>query len=370
MFVIKQPQRKLRVLSLLLAIDENVASYNQFSRRLHEKHDITICTYFEPKLTPPKSITVLEGNGTVKQFLGNLKAAFQEKEFDVIHVHNPHTALMLLIACPFVRKIRVPKVYTVHNSYQNFRVRNKLMLIPTFGFFDRIVFCGEECAASYPRILKWLVHGKATVVQNGVDLERVRSVVDDRGEDFNDAPENSFSIISVGRLIEMKNPLTALRAFKEFNDEGATLCFLGEGPLRRKLASEIQKFDLGDCVHLMGLVPRDEVYKSLARADLFVSTSEGEGLPVAVLEAMSCKCPLILSDIPPHREIARGVDFIPLVSPNDVSGFAQEIHNFRIMPYARRAFIGRRCRDLVEKRFGLRKMLEGYEIVYRGTLRK
>lgn len=47
----------------------------------------------------------------------------------------------------------------------------------------------------------------------------------------------------------------------------------------------------------------DNVVPWLQASDLFVSASASEGMPLAVLEALSCGLPALLSDIPPHREI-------------------------------------------------------------------
>jgi glycosyltransferase involved in cell wall biosynthesis len=79
---------------------------------------------------------------------------------------------------------------------------------------------------------------------------------------------------------------------------------------------------------------------------------------------MACRCPVILSDIPPHREIAEGVDFIPLIQPDDVAGFAREIRRFREMSPVERAGIGGKCRKLVEEQFSLEAMHTGYEVIY------
>ncbi len=79
---------------------------------------------------------------------------------------------------------------------------------------------------------------------------------------------------------------------------------------------------------------------------------------------MACRCPVLLSDIPPHREIAEGVDFIPLVQTEDVAGFAREIKKFREMTPSQRAAIGEKCRKLVEDRFSLPAMHAGYAEVY------
>jgi glycosyltransferase involved in cell wall biosynthesis len=168
----------------------------------------------------------------------------------------------------------------------------------------------------------------------------------------------------VGRLIEVKNPLVILKSFELSADASTRLIFVGEGNLREILHKEIIQCKFEEQVSLTGLVQREKVYEYLLNADLFISSSFIEGLPVAVLEAMACGCPALLSDIESHREIAAGVDFIPLIPPTDIKKFGDEIIRFRRMSPAERAEIGRKCRKLVEDRFSLTRMHKEYHKVY------
>jgi glycosyltransferase involved in cell wall biosynthesis len=140
---------------------------------------------------------------------------------------------------------------------------------------------------------------------------------------------------------------------------------VGAGELAPSITTRARERGLEDRVILTGLIPRDDVFVLCADADVFVSTSHGEGLPVAVLEAMAAGCPVILSDIPPHRELADGADFIPFVAPGDVDGFAAEIRRYHEMTANERRGIGRTCRGHMAARFTLPIMRAGTEAVYR-----
>jgi len=121
-------------------------------------------------------------------------------------------------------------------------------------------------------------------------------------------------------------------------------------------------------INIPGIIPRDDVFALLGDADLFVSASLGEGLPVAVLEAMACRCPVILSDIPPHGEIAYNAGFITLVDAKDAASFATQIERLMRMLPEERAAIGEQCRRLVEERFSMQGMQEGYLDIYEQLL--
>jgi glycosyltransferase involved in cell wall biosynthesis len=224
------------------------------------------------------------------------------------------------------------------------------MMLPVFLFFKEVIFCSNACRESFPALYRWLVRDKAHVVQNAVDLERIdRSLAKHQ----DGRKDTRFDLVSIGRIIKIKNPFAILKAFQQTDDQNSYLTYVGEGALRAPLAQAIEEMGLANKVKLTGLVSRDEVFQYAAQADLFVSTSYGEGLPVAVEEAMACGCPVILSDIPPHREIAEGVDFIPLIHADDVEGFAREIERFRAMSSVERQAIGQQCREIIERRFTL-----------------
>lgn len=292
-----------------------------------------------------------------------MRTALQAQRYDVIHVHTPHAGFLLMVTLllsGLYGRLQPKTVHTIQNSFQNFKLRNKLLFLPSFVTFQRLVFCSQASYKSFPAFMKWLGRGRIDVVQNAVDLARVEH----RLSQIEANRENGrFRIVTVG-LIAMKNPLTLFNAFQESADGQSQLTYLGEGKLRPQLEEQIDRHGFANHVTLTGMISRDEVFRHFGTADLFVSTSWGEGLPVAVLEAMACGCPVLLSDIAPHREIAERVNFIPLVAPGDAASFAHHIQTFRTMSPEKRKIIGQQCRKLVETRFSLSAMHKGYADVY------
>lgn len=357
---------RLSVLHVLLSIGETSAPYNEHCLALAHKRDIGVCTYFRPAVVPPATIAVSHGNGTPVGFIRALRRALSARAWDVIHVHAPQTALVLLATRPWLRRPgRLSSVYTVHNSFGNYKIRNRLLLIPILLAFRSIICCSGVAYQSLPRLFKWLAGSRLWVVQNGVDVDRVDRTL---GDTFEGADRDAFSVVSVGQLIERKDPQCVLSAFAAADDGRSQLTFIGAGDLRERLAADIRARNLADRVHLSGLIPRTSVYQELSRADMFVSASRGEGLPVAVLEAMVCRCPVVLSDIPPHREIANGSDVIPLVRPGDAEGFARELARYRALSPREKVEIGRRCREIAVSRFSLQTMHAGYDAIYNRML--
>jgi glycosyltransferase involved in cell wall biosynthesis len=354
--------RRLSVLHIILVLKPTNGQYNEHCLPLMDKRDITICTFFKSDITPPEAITLFDGDSTMMGFFRAARAALTKREYDIIHVHTPHAGVLLLVALfmfGMYKKLIPTTVHTVQNSYENFKFRNKLLFIPSFVFFRRLVFCSHASYESFPGFFKRLAGDRMHVVQNAVDLNRIDHITKTRPAVRND----QFTVATVG-LIKIKNPITVLDASYQDNDRNTKLIFLGEGSLRPLLTEKIERLGLQQQVQLMGMVARDKVFEYFALADLFVSASWGEGLPVAVMEAMACGRPVVLSDIPPHREIVEGIDFIPLIKPDDVAGFAQEIKKFREMSVSERTVIGQKCRKLIEERFSLPIMHAGYKEVY------
>jgi len=360
-------ERRLRILHLVIVLGETNGQYNEHCLPLMHERDLAICTFFRPQLEWPKEIAVFAGDDTLRGFFRALGAALDGKQYDVIHAHAPHTGALLtagLALHPRRWRLFRKLVYTVQDSYYDYKPRNKALMLPALATFRRVVFCGHAAYDSYPWSWKRLVGKRARVVQNAADLDRVDRAVGAAGP----VDDATFDVLSVGRLEKVKDPTTVLSAFRRAGDDRSTLTFVGAGSLEEQLESEIDSSHLGDRVALAGLVPRDDVFVRCAQADLFVSASLGEGLPVAVIEAMAAGCPVVLSDIPHHREVAEGADFVPFVRTGDIDGFAREIERFRNMSPEARKTIGLEGRELVSGRFGLRTMHAGYARVYREIL--
>ena len=363
--IVNKSKTQLKILHLLLVISETSMPYNEFALAMSDRQGITVCTYFPSGIKTPSQVFVIEGDGTFFGFFKALGSALKIKKHDIVHVHSPHLGVLFLIANMFYRQA-IHKVCTVHNSYHNFKVRNRLLFIPVFSFFNRTICCSKVSLASFPGFYKWLAGKRLVAIPNGVDINRI-----DRYVSSSDLREKrrEFVVVFLGRLINIKNPLVALDAFSKSNIPGKMI-FIGDGRLRVQLNEKINKSSLKEKVKLLGLIPRKDVFRYLGEASVLISTSKGEGLPVAVLEAMVSRRPVVLSDIPPHREIAEGIDFIPLVEPEDTDGFASEIRRFQTMTSFERVQIGKKCRALVEKSFSLTMMHQRYEEVYLQVLGK
>ena len=77
-----------------------------------------------------------------------LRSALQAERYDVVHVHAPASALLTLLTYLRLRRPLRNLMFTVHNSWQNFRPRNRLLLRVVLAFFPLVVVCGQ---AATPR---------------------------------------------------------------------------------------------------------------------------------------------------------------------------------------------------------------------------
>jgi glycosyltransferase involved in cell wall biosynthesis len=137
------------------------------------------------------------------------------------------------------------------------------------------------------------------VIGNALPIREIGAV---RPADEHEAGVQSGArlVLSVGRLAPEKNFDILLSALRRVLDDPRIVVVLcGEGPLRPTLERALTEQGIADRVRLPGYVP--DVWGWMKRADVFVSVSRFEGQPNAVLEAMTCGCPLVVSDIPAHR---------------------------------------------------------------------
>ncbi len=136
-------------------------------------------------------------------------------------------------------------------------------------------------------------------------------------------------LVWVGRLAAVKDPLTVVEAFAralpELRDPHLW-CYYSQAPLleevQRRLALDHR---LAERVHLEGQVPHQRVEALLRSADFLVSGSRSEGSGYAVIEAMACGTPPIVTDVPALRRITGGGSVGALVPPNDARAMGKAL---------------------------------------------
>jgi glycosyltransferase involved in cell wall biosynthesis len=167
----------------------------------------------------------------------------------------------------------------------------------------------------------------------------------------------SLAIAWLGRFSREKDPVTFVRALRQMPNRSHFVGLMGGGgPLRRAVTDCI---DGDERIVLLG--PLVDGAELMAAADVFVSTSRWEGLPLAVLEAASARLPLVLTDVPGNRDVAReGVPAV-LVPPDDPEAIAHAIGE---MTSERRARMGIRASRAVGRVFSVERLAQDVLVVY------
>jgi glycosyltransferase involved in cell wall biosynthesis len=116
------------------------------------------------------------------------------------------------------------------------------------------------------------------------------------------APDTPL-LITAGRMESQKDPVLMVEAFARLCEQrGATaprpaLVMVGDGALRNRIAQRAEALGIGDRVIMPGMLPAERVAEHLRCADLFVLSSEYEGMPMALLEALGCGLPVVSTDV-------------------------------------------------------------------------
>jgi glycosyltransferase involved in cell wall biosynthesis len=177
---------------------------------------------------------------------------------------------------------------------------------------------------------------------------------------------NRFTLVTVGRLSPAKNQqslLTALRIATR-RVPNLQLLVVGGGALEPQLRRQTAELGLSDQVIFCG--EQRHVAPYLRAANLFLLSSVTEGLPLALLEAMACKLPVVVTDVGGMREVVQLSGGGRIVPPGDPSALADAIvdcaQNSASLPD-----LGRRSYAAFLKYFTVERMASEYLRLYGGS---
>ncbi|TVP45506.1 MAG: glycosyltransferase family 1 protein [Halomonas sp.] len=195
---------------------------------------------------------------------------------DVVHTHLYYAAIFSLL----VPSIKV--VYTHHNIRLGAsRYIYKLLDMKVLRYVGICYAC--------KKMLESVSRRRVVRIDNGVDVERLLP------KESHSNHDNSLVVVSVGRLSEQKNLSLLIDALALVSVHNFTLKIAGEGPQRDSLEAQVESLGLSSNVEFLGNV--QGINALLYSADIFVMSSEWEGLPIAQIEATLTGLPVVVTNV-------------------------------------------------------------------------
>jgi glycosyltransferase involved in cell wall biosynthesis len=207
------------------------------------------------------------------------------------------------------------------------------------------------------------------VVPNGIDVEAFRIESGDRQRIRRELGVSDHEIV-VGTVAVMRPQKRLdlwLQTLRHVVDQGVAVIGLivGDGPLRADLERHAAELSLTGRVRFPGL--QSPIAPWLAAMDLFLITSEFEGLPLALLEAMASRLPVVataVGGIPEVIEDGRSGVLVPIPDPRWLAERAREL----LLDPERRREMGLEAKRRVEREFSVERMAQELEREYRGCV--
>jgi len=311
---------------------------------------------------------------TVRQLASFIKA----EQVDILHTHLFHGDLFGMLATRLVPvRLLVSTVHGINFFWEMERFPRKAVGWGA-GWVYRVIYRAFDGMAAPSQAIKDAIcsrsgikanPGRVRVIHPGIDIAEIQqaSVCAPRTAAW-DAGSASTSrrIVTVANFDPFKGHRVLLEAVRRLTPEIPMQCALvGDGSDRRALEARAKMMGLASAVRFLGF--RDDVPAILRTADLFVFPSLWEPLGIAVLEAMALGRPVIACAAGGIPEIITDGDSGILVSPGDPIALANGIKRL-LADRGLAVSLGRRAREVIERRFDVRTMARAYEQWYEELL--
>lgn len=314
--------------------------------------------------------THITGNPVKKTFFfanayRKLKKLIKQDAFDIIHIHMSYKG-------SFYRKYYVAKlckryskkvIIHLHGSefkdfYNGGNAKRKKQIQELFSIADASIVLGKDWRNF---ILKIAPRANVIVINNAVSLPVF----------YNKEISKLRKFLFLGALIQRKGVIDLLQAVKQMKNQGVSdFCLLiaGSGTEEQRLKEYAQTNGLQGCVEFLGWITKEQKPELLKKADVLVLPSYNEGLPIAILEAMSYGLPIISTDVGSIAEAVKENENGFLIKPGDVDSLAhamiQLTNNSNLWKQESNT-----SKKICEKNFSENVFFEAVEKVYRGLYR-
>lgn len=219
-----------------------------------------------------------------------------------------------ILGCIPRGQVRHKAIYQHNDLMSEYRVRFPYLrqIFDLYRYFDRIVSVSKMTMELNRDSLSdcfGIPDSKFEYVENALNSEHVRTLANeniDADEEADLFGGEGPVFVTIGRLSIEKDHEKLIRAFSKVRKrhQSARLVIVGDGPLLKDLGKLLERTRLEAAVRLLGF--RENPFPYLDKADCFVLSSNHEGQPMVLLEAMILAKPIVATDIPGSRGVIEG----------------------------------------------------------------
>ncbi|WP_299987977.1 glycosyltransferase [uncultured Pontibacter sp.] len=306
------------------------------------------------------SVACLEASNNIKIMLQvpKLVAYIKQHHIQILHCHLPWAGIAGRLAAKIAG---IPVVYTEHNNFSRYHGLTRLASRVTLHLNDLNIPVSADAEKA---LLQFTKPERIQLVLNGVDTRSfTRQTGKQHIRDTLNIPDDHVVIITAAVFREQKRLDNFVKVAERVaaTHEKVSFIMIGDGPEKSKVEQLAAPLVAQKRLHFTGLQTDVKPYFNIT--DIYLMTSDFEGLPIALLEAMSMGC------IP----VTTGVGGIPEVIEHHVSGMiskAGDVESLEkdvtllIENEPMRIAMAAEARKRIEQHFSMEKMVQKLEGIY------
>lgn len=280
----------------------------------------------------------------------------KKSHVDVIHTHlyvTPYVYLANLLSG------KKKWIHTVHNIAEKEFCRGTVKFLMKYLYRNKIVVPIAISKTIHESIRNFynISTDEIRCIYNGIDTTKfVKS-------SYNECKKNKeIQFIHVGRFNKQKNHRLLVRSFNDAIkvNNNIKLKLIGDGELRKEVQEYVNELGLKDNIEFKGI--KEDIPLEMNSSDVFILSSDWEGLPISILEAMSCGLPIISTDAGGVKDIVN----------NNYNGIIVDIGDYNALTKAileiskdsqKRLDMGIRSKE-ISTMYDIKNITNQYQILY------
>lgn len=324
-----------------------------FSRKQENRGNVVI----------PEGVEVINIERSMAGFRRQIKEVVAQANREqmplIFHLHHQISALYFFRATIFMG-LRNKTVFTIHSFYSDRDKKYKISSCLCAVLANYINCVSKAAYEDYPKWVRAIKGRRMGAILNGIDCKRIANALKSEGK--HSEVMDMKRLVCVDRIIPIKNQKFIVGLLKYLPETRLTL--VGMEDENHAIRRQAEQEGVIDRIEFTGLLPREDVYRTINKCGLYVTASIVEGLHLSVLEAMRVGALPLISDIPPHREIATNSDklFAPLPLEEDM--WVKSIQTYQNTDLSVLKDLSDKLAQTTEKNFSLDKMHEQYDAIY------